>query len=220
MQTLENITDRRRLLEVLAVVLTGIGKFLFMDILQWRLPYIAFACLGWLSYVIYRHQQQKGILGYWGFTLEGFNKTFLQLLPPAIIIAASCWTLGNYWGTNRLNWGILPILLLYPLWGIIQQFLIVGLIGRNLKDLKSIKLSIPMIVGITATVFAVVHYPFLLLIGATFTLAIAYSILYLRGHNLLVLGIYHGWLGGFFFYTMLNRDPWQEVFGSLGAGLL
>ena len=72
-----------------------------------------------------------------------------------------------------------------------------------------------IIVVLTATLFTLVHFPFLLLVGATFGLAIVSTCLYLRGHNLLVLGIYHGWLGGFFFYTLLNRDPWQEVFGIL-----
>jgi hypothetical protein len=214
-----NIPDRRRLFEVLAVALTGLGKFIFMDAMQWRFTYIAFACLAWLTYVIYRQRQQAAIWTYWGFTLDGFGSTFLRLLPPALLVAVSCWLLGNYWGSNRLNWGIIPIMLLYPIWGIIQQFLIVGLIGRNLKDLKSYQLSTTAVVAITATVFAIVHYPSYLLIGGTFMLAIVYTLLYLRGSNLLVLGIYHGWLGGFFFYTLLNRDPWQEVFGNLSPGL-
>lgn len=186
-----------------------------MDGLQWRLPYIGFVCLAWLGYVLYRQRQETGILTYWGFTDQGFKVTFIRLLGPALLVAISCWMLGNHWGTNRLNWGIIPVMLLYPIWGVIQQFLIVGLIGRNLQDLQKYQLSTPLIVGITASIFAIVHYPSWLLIGGTFLLAIIYTILYLRGANLLVLGIYHGWLGGFFFYTLLNRDPWQEVFGHL-----
>lgn len=210
------ITDRIRLLEAAAVALTGLGKFLFMDLLEWRLPYIATACLGWLAYVLYRRKQAPEILSYWGFTTKGFRRTFLLLLPFALVLAVGFYLLGNHWGTNRLNWGILPVMLLYPLWGIVQQFLIVGLIGKNLRDLEQRQLSLWAVILITATVFAVVHFPFLLLVGGTFGLAIVYTYLYLRGHNLLVLGIYHGWLGGFFFYTLLDRDPWQEVFGALG----
>ena len=89
------------------------------------------------------------------------------------------------------------------------------MIYRNLHDLSSIKIPFWGVVLLTATVFALVHFPSLLLVGATFGLAIIYTALYLRGQNLLALGIYHGWLGGFFFYTLLNRDPWQEVFGVL-----
>lgn len=212
------ITDRRRLLEILAVAITGLGKFIFMDLLEWRLPYILTACLAWLAYILYQQGRRPGLLAYWGLNTQGFWRTLLFLLPFALGLVIVFMLLGNHWGTNRLNWGIIPIMLLYPLWGIIQQFLIVGLIGRNLTDLSRPQLSRTWVVLLTALVFAVVHFPFLLLVGATFGLAIVYTSLYLRGHNLLALGVYHGWLGGFFFYTLLNRDPWQEVFGVLFSG--
>ncbi|MEL7246786.1 MAG: hypothetical protein AAFO03_00145 [Bacteroidota bacterium] len=218
MNPLPTISDQRRILEIAAVAFTGFGKFIFMDWLNWRLPYILTACLGWLFYVLYRARQSPELLSYWGFSRQGFWRTFLLLLPFAVGLVLIFLLLGNHWGTNRLNWGIIPILLLYPLWGIIQQFLIVGLVGKNLADLSKPKLPFIVVVLLTATVFAVVHFPFVLLVAATFGLAIVYTSLYLRGHNLLVLGIYHGWLGGFFFYTLLNRDPWQEVFGALFSG--
>lgn len=209
------ISDQRRLLEMLAVVATGAGKFLFMDTLGWRLPYILTACLAWAAYIYFRQRRQPGLLAYWGLHLRGFQSTFLTLLPWAVGLVVLFMGLGHYRGTCLLNWGILPIMLLYPLWGTIQQFLIVGLIGRNLHDLASVRLPFWGVVLLTATVFALVHFPALLLVGGTFGLAIVYTALYLRGHNLLALGLYHGWLGGFFFYTLLNRDPWQEVFGVL-----
>ena len=209
------IPDSRRIGEIMAVVLTGLGKFVFMDGLNWRLPYILTACLGWLAYILYRRSQSPKLLHYWGFSKMGFWRTFLLLLPFALSLVIVFVLLGNHWGTNRLNWGIVPILLLYPIWGIIQQFLIVGLVGRNLADLSRPQLPLLVVIILTALVFALVHFPFVLLVVATFGLAIVYTSLYLRGHNLLVLGIYHGWLGGFFFYTLLDRDPWQEVFGML-----
>ncbi|MEM9527477.1 MAG: CPBP family glutamic-type intramembrane protease, partial [Bacteroidota bacterium] len=75
------------------------------------------------------------------------------------------------------------------------------------------KWSETAIIAATACLFAIIHYPSLWLIAATFLLAIVYTVLYLRGSNLLVLGIYHGWLGGVFFYTILGRNPWLEAFG-------
>jgi ABC-type Mn2+/Zn2+ transport system permease subunit len=48
---------------------------------------------------------------------------------------------------------------------------------------------------------------------ATFALGLAYTWLYLRGYNLIALGIYHGWLGGVFFYTVLGRNSYLEAFG-------
>lgn len=209
------IKDNTRLLEISLVLITGLGKFLFMDILNWRLPYIVTACLFWIGYVFFRQKKNKEILKYWGFTKTNFSKTFFELLPVAVLAIILFYFLGNHLGTNILNWHILPILLIYPLWGIIQQFIIVGLIGRNLKDYQKIKIPELVIILITATVFAIVHYPFSLLIIGTFFLAIVYTTLYLRGRNLIVLGIYHGWIGAVFFYTILERDPWMEVFSIL-----
>jgi membrane protease YdiL (CAAX protease family) len=209
-----SISDRQRWLEVLGVVLTGLGKFVFMDFLNWRLLYILGACLAWLAYVWYRSRQQARILSYWGFNMKEFGRTFGLLLPFALVLVILFVILGNHWQTNQLNWGIVPIMLLYPLWGIIQQFLIVALVGKNLRDMKRRTWPLVLVILFTAIVFAIVHFPYLLLVVGTFALAIVYTTLYLRGFNLLVLGIYHGWLGGFFFYTLLARDPWQEVFGA------
>jgi uncharacterized protein len=234
------ITDQQRLLEITAVILTGLGKFLFMDLLNWRFAYITTAVLCWVGYVYYRARQNNSsgsqtgnglkpigeaypkseqhlkngtILTYWGLSTKGFKKTFLELLPFAIFSVLLFLFIGNQRGTNVLNWHIIPILLLYPIWGIIQQFIIVALIARNMSDMERIRIPEVLVVVVTALVFALVHFPFLILVGATFLLAIVYTSLYLRGRNLLVLGLYHGWLGAVFFYTVLGRDAWREVFG-------
>ncbi|MEL6142145.1 MAG: hypothetical protein AAFU67_11055, partial [Bacteroidota bacterium] len=108
---------------------------------------------------------------------------------------------------------IILILLLYPIWGVLQQFLVLGIFARNLTDGWGGKLPLILVVGLTAVLFSIIHYPSSLLIGATFFLAIAYVILYLRGYNIISLGIYHGWLAAFFFYSVLGRNPWLEAFG-------
>ena len=205
--------DKNRLFEILAVAITGIGKFVFMDWLNWRFAFISIACVFWIGYVFKRYKKDKKILAYWGLSKNNFRKTFLELLPFAVLCVIAFILIGNKLETNILDWSIVPILLLYPIWGVIQQFIIVGLIAGNLKDLESIKLPKYIIVLATASLFAVVHYPFILLIAGTFFLAILYTILYLNNRNLIVLGIYHGWLGAFFFYTLLERNPWMEVFG-------
>jgi hypothetical protein len=50
---------------------------------------------------------------------------------------------------------------------------------------------------------------------ATFFLAAVYGWVYWKERNLYVLGLFHGWLGGIFYYTVLGRDPFVEVFGNL-----
>lgn len=208
-------TDRTRIFEIFAVILTGIGKFVFMDWLQLKFVFIVGACLFWIGYLIYRIRKNKEILGHWGLTVDNFRKTLLELLPIAVLLVIAFVLVGNYLGTNVLDWTIVPILLLYPIWGILQQFIVIGILASNLKEYNSSRLPEIAVILIVATVFGIVHYPHLLLIGATFLLALVYTKLFLRNRNLIVLGMYHGWLGAFFYYTVLGRNTWNEVLGGL-----
>ena len=117
--------------------------------------------------------------------------------------------------TILFNPHIIPILILYPLWGFIQQFLVVGLVAGNLKDLRSGKVPLVLIVLSASVLFSLVHYPYPLLMIATFFLALLYTFIYLRYRNLISLGLFHGWLGCFFMFYVLSRDPWREVFNSI-----
>ena len=209
-----SISNKRRTFEIIAVLITGLGRFLFVEYLNIRFPYIASACVFWIVYIFLRQKEVPQILSYWGLTFDNFKKTFLELFPIAIILSVSFYFIGNKLGTNILNINILPILLIYPIWGIIQQFIMIGIFARNLKDSDEINLPTIGVVLIAAILFAVVHFPFQILVAATFLLAIVYVSLYFKGRNLLVMGIYHGWIGGLFFYTIMERDPFLEVFGT------
>lgn len=209
-----SISNKRRTFEIIAVLITGLGRFLFVEYLNIRFPYIASACVFWIVYIFLRQKEIPQILSYWGLTFDNFKKTFLELLPIAIILSVSFYFIGNKLGTNILNINILPILLIYPIWGIIQQFIMIGIFARNLKDSDGINLPTVGVVLIAAILFAVVHFPFQILVAATFLLAIVYVSLYFKGRNLLVMGIYHGWIGGLFFYSIMERDPFLEVFGT------
>lgn len=206
------ISDRIRLLEITAVVLTGIGKFIFMDYLNWRLPYVVMAILAWSAYVIYRYRKDKQVLIDWGFRKDNFKAVLMLMLPFAIISITSFFIIGYYQNTINLSWHILPLLITYPIWGTIQQFLTIGLVAGNLSTLKCVKFSRVTVIVLTAILFSLVHYPsFWLLIG-TFILALVYGYYYLRSKNLYVLGILHGWLGALFYYTVVNQDPFADIF--------
>src|SRR5688572_1817870 len=120
---MKDISDSQRWLEITAVVVTGLCKFLFVDILPFKFWYILVTSLFWLSYVVFRYRRQKSILKYWGFTSASFNKAFLQLLPLALVCILMFLVIGLWRDSLILHWHILPVLLLYPLWGVIQQFL-------------------------------------------------------------------------------------------------
>ena len=107
------------------------------------------------------------------------------------------------------------MLIVYPIWGTIQQFLVIGLVAGNVKDSKKNDFPDAVIIFLTALLFGLLHYPFYWLMAGTFVLALFYGYVYLRKRNVYVMGIFHGWLGGLFFYTVVGRDPFEEVFGKL-----
>lgn len=208
------ISSQRRVSEIIAVFVTGLGKVAFMDILNWRLPFISFAVLAWTAYVVYRSRSVSGILRYWGFRIDNVGASLRILLPVAIVSIVIFFVIGYFRSTINLTWHIIPVLFLYPIWGTIQQFLVIGLVAGNLHDLRSTRLSIHVIVFLTALLFGVVHYPWHWLMLGTFLLALFYGYVYLRVRNVFMLGLFHGWLGGLFFYTVVGRDPFLEVFGK------
>ena len=210
-----SISNKRRALEISAVILTAIGKFIFMDYLNWRFPFVTVAIISWVSYIIYRKRKQPGITKYWGFRTDNFKLVIKKVLPFGILAVITFFAVGLYKETLNISWHIIPILILYPFWGTVQQFLLIALTAGNLQNMKNQKLNKEIIILLSALLFAVVHYPYLWLIAATFILAIFYGWIYLKERNIYVLGLFHGWLGGIFYYTVLERDPFLEMFGRI-----
>ena len=204
-------TTRR--LELAAALLTALGKIVFMDTLDWRAPYIATAVLGWIGYVVYQSRREPGVLRYWGLKDTDFRRSSLRLLPVALLLTAAFFAAGSYFQTSVADRTLLYVLLLYPIWGIVQQFIVLGVFARNLEDGFGGRVPAWAVIFITAALFGLIHYPFPLLMLATFFLGLVYCWLFLRGYSLIALGIYHGLLGGVFFYTVLGRNPWVEAFG-------
>ena len=210
-----SIPNKIRAFEIFAVVLTAIGKLVFMDFLKWRLLFITTAIIFWGGYVIYQSRKNPGITKYWGFRSDNFMKVVRTILPFGAASVAVFICIGFYQDTINITWHIIPILILYPIWGIIQQFLLIALTAGNLYDFKNSKIPKSIIIVITAILFGLIHYPFVWLIVGTFIIAIFYGVIYLKQRNIFALGIFHGWLGGLFFYTVENRDPFIETFGRL-----
>jgi uncharacterized protein len=210
-----SISDKRRSLEILAVVLTAAGKFLFMDFLHWRLAFIIAAIGGWTLYVILENKNNPAILRYWGFRTNNVAEVTRRILPFGVVSILSFVVTGLYLNTINPSWHILPVLVLYPLWGIVQQFLVIALFGGNLQELLRNKSSSWIVIVITALLFGFLHFPYYWLIGGTFVLALLYGYIYSKARNIYVMGIFHGWLGALFFYTVVDRDPFMEIFGTL-----
>jgi len=77
------VTDKQRWLEITAVLVTGLMKFVLMDWLNFRAFYIAAACIFWSVYIYKRYRANKFVLQQWGFRKNNFRQSFLFLLPFA-----------------------------------------------------------------------------------------------------------------------------------------
>lgn len=200
--------------EVLLVCVTAAGKFIFMDVLKWKFPFIAAVMIFWSVYVWRRCKSDHAVASHWGFRWDNFGSVVKRLswfgLPALVVIM----TTGYLRGTLQLTWHIFPILILYPLWGTIQQFLVISLVAGNLQDLFPSRSKQPLILAVTAALFGLIHYPFGWLMAGTFVLALFYGSVFLRERNVFAMGLFHGWLGAIFFYAVVGRDPFAEVFGS------
>jgi hypothetical protein len=84
-----SISNKRRILEILAVILTAIGKFIFMDYLNWRFVFVVTAIICWVSYIIYRNRKQPGIIKYWGFRTDNFKPVLKKVLPFGLLAVVS-----------------------------------------------------------------------------------------------------------------------------------
>jgi len=158
------------------------------------------------------------IFKHWGFRKDNFKDVLKMVIPFGLIGLVTMIITGVIQGTINITWHIIPILIVYPIWGTIQQFLLIALLAGNLNELKTFKLGKPAIILISAIIFAGIHYPFWWLIVATFILAIFYGYIYLKKRNIYVLGLFHGWLGGIFYYTVMDKDPFLDTFGKLIYG--
>jgi hypothetical protein len=198
-----------------AVVLTAVGKFVFMDYLNWQFAFVSAAIVCWSIYIIRRYGNGKEILKYWGFRTDNFTLVVRKILPVGVLSIIVFFAIGFYQNTINITWHIIPILILYPIWGIIQQFLLIALIVGNMKDLEGIHLNKWAIILFSAVLFSSVHYPFPRLIIGTFFLALFYGVIYFSKKNIYALGLFHGWLGGIYYYTVVGRDPFLEMFNKI-----
>ncbi|GHB97638.1 CPBP family intramembrane glutamic endopeptidase [Cerasicoccus arenae] len=102
-------------------------------------------------------------------------------------------------------------LLLYPVWGLIQQFAYSGILLGNLQRLGLGWWSIP----ITATAFSLVHYPSSLLMQVTAIGGLMISAVYYRIPNIWTLAVVHGVFGAFLYYVFRDKDPIGHLLDSL-----
>jgi hypothetical protein len=207
---LSSRNNQRHWLEIFAVMLTGLLHLVFKSFGAKGL-FIALASVSWIGYIVWRVRQDSNQWVKWGFQMKNLSSAFVW---PTVIFVLGVSLMAWYGLVNgRILWQghILVLLLLYPLWGILQQFLVQAIGVANLMTLFPKQgWVVAMPVGIV--LFSFIHFPNGLLLIATGFMAALFIPCYLRDRNLWPLGLYHGWLGTFFYLWVLGRDPWVSIF--------
>lgn len=210
MSSLRN--NSTRWIEFVAVAATGVLHLVFQSLGAKGL-FIGLASVSWMSYVMWRVRQDSSLWAKWGFHTKNLSSAFVW---PTVVFVVGVVLMAWYaMAHGRDLWlaHIFVLLLLYPLWGILQQFLVQALGVANLMALFPKQgWMVAMPVGIV--LFSVIHFPNGLLMIATGLMAGLFIPCYLRDRNLWPLGLYHGWLGTFLYLWVLGKDPWISVFGK------
>jgi uncharacterized protein len=208
-------TINQQRFEVIAVIITALLKFMLMDWLNLRAFYIAGICMFWLGYIFFRVRSDKEILNLWGFKKEYFKHTILFLLPFVFLVIILSILYSSFNNSLYFSWHIIPVLFLYPVWGIIQQFLMLGIISHNLVTVLEVKVNRYVVIFLISALFSLIHYTSFFLMIFTFFLEVLFIIVYLRWRNLWAIGIAHGLAATFLMFYIMERDLWSELLSSL-----
>ncbi len=201
----------RRTVELALVTVCGVGNFLFEDILHAKTVFVIVAVVVWLGYALSRWRSDRRALHTWGLrrdNLAAAGKAAATVTVPLVACAVAYAFAARHFPPPRGFW---LILLLYPAWGIAQQFLLNAMLARNLADV----LPGWAVVLASAALFAAAHAPDLPVVALTLPAGALWVLMYRRWPNLWALGIAHGLIGTVVFYGVLGRDPLALLLGKL-----
>lgn len=196
-----------RIFELSAAAVTAAGKFVFTDWLDHQLPYTVGAIVFWAAYVMLRRRADESVMRRWGFRRAGLREAAALSGLAFLIGGGFCAAYAVIAGDPLVNRNLALILLLYPAWGLIQQFLVVALLADNLMALARERTPEFVVVMVSALVFSAVHVPETELMIATFFLGTATTLIFFRTRNLWMIGLLHGWFASLFYFLVLRYDP-------------
>lgn len=204
--------NRSGIWEIAAVLFTACAKWGMVDILNLRPYFIVLAVVLWTFLIFSKLKGRPNKLKAIGLGRDGFRSSLVACLALGIPAAIG---FGGYAYSQQIDlWqlNILPVLLLYPAWGLLQQLITMNFVAANVRTFSNNKGIVILTTGIA---FALVHLPDIPLTLATLALGLFYTWVYLKYENIWPMGILHGWLGALFYYWVMNRDPWAEILAVL-----
>jgi membrane protease YdiL (CAAX protease family) len=195
--------------EMAAVVFTGVGHLVLTTWLGKQMVFTISSILFWICFVGVRVHRDPSVLRRWGFTREGFWQSVRMLLPFGVAAGFAMVGYGLLAGTWIFTWRIFLLFVLYPPWGLVQQFLVVGLLAGNLR--KDGRLPEWAIILVVSLLFAAIHLPSIPLVIVAGLMAAVTTPVYFRTGNLYAPGLLHGWIGSIAYFFVLGCDPLADL---------
>ncbi|MBN1949121.1 MAG: hypothetical protein JW784_05215 [Candidatus Cloacimonetes bacterium] len=203
--------NKWHLVEIATVLLMGISKIVVGDLLNSKFYFIITGLILVILFITLRGILKPSLLSQWGFTRMNFFSSLTVVGPATIISITSFIFYGLIRGNPLINTNFFIVLILYPFWGVIQQYLIAVLMAGNLNRITRGVMTRTTIVISVAFFFALIHFPELPLVVASFFLGIITVSSFLRFGNIWTIGIFHGWFATFLYYFVLNNDPLMDI---------
>lgn len=174
-------------------------------------PFIAGAGLFWTGFIVVRARQNPNAFRDWGF--RGDNLLRATGIPAALFLAgaAGLAVFAHFHSTLRVPAHLPLVFLLYCLWGVVQQFLALGIVVTNLERVPGLGPNKVLLTFLCAVGFGLIHAYDGRLAAGTFLLELVSIPLFFHYRNIWPLGVLHGWLGALFYLWVLNRDLWEEA---------
>lgn len=195
--------------EIAAVVATGAVFLVFENVLHRKLEFLIPCAVLWVGYVLCSGWRNPSRWREWGFRAD-------TLRPSAAACAAfaSVAALGILGWRILRGWQPLPasswvVFALYPVWGLVQQFVLQALLVSNVRRLGA---GSAVCVAVGSALFGIVHLPDVPLAALCAAAGAGWTAIWLRWPNLLPPALTHAWLGALTYYWVLERDPWREMF--------
>jgi hypothetical protein len=202
-------TSRRRSIgEIVAVVATGLVFLVFENVLNLKLPFLAVCFAGWGVYLVLRIYRDRRVLREWGFRRDTLRASALACGIFFVVAAAGilAWRGWRGWMTPPPSTAILFVV--YPVWGLMQQFFVQSLVAGNLE-----RLGVPRaaVIPVAAILFGLAHAPDVPLMALCAGAGLVWTSIFLRFPNLVPISLTHAWLGSLAYLMILERNPWAEM---------
>lgn len=204
------IPRARLMLEVTVMLVICLGYVAFHQALAfngWFIVPMMALIIGYLIYEMAFGQRRPRDFGLRGDNLPAAIKLNALVFGPPML--ASFIYAAAKGVPNPLHF--LYALLLYPLWGLIQQFAFCGILLGNLKRLGAGWWSVPVM----ALAFCLVHYPSTFLMQLTGIGGLLIGAVYYRVANVWPVAIVHGVFGAFAYYVYRDKDPFSRLLDNL-----